>query len=83
MADQSTNEDGWHLVVGHPATEIRDEKQIEEWERSKGNWSGSGKHPVNWAEHKNIRVQDRELGVGSYGVVERITYKTVTMARKQ
>ena len=83
MADIKIGEDGWHLVVPHPATEIREEQQIEEWERSKGNWSGVGKHPISWAEHKAIRVQDRELGVGSYGVVERITYKTVTMARKQ
>ncbi|KAH7346640.1 kinase-like domain-containing protein [Rhexocercosporidium sp. MPI-PUGE-AT-0058] len=77
-------EDGWHLVVAHPATEIRDEKQIEEWERSKGHWSGCGKHPdpTQWTDHKAIRTYGRELGIGSYGVVERITYRTVTMARK-
>lgn len=82
MADL-TADDGWHLVVGHPAMEIREEKQMEEWERSKGHWSGCGKHPANWVDHKTLRVLDRELGVGSYGVVERITYGTVTMARKQ
>jgi hypothetical protein len=76
-------DDGWHLVATHhPATAIREEKQIEEWERSKGHWSGVGKHPVQWADHKTIRAQDRVLGSGSYGVVERVTYKTVTMARK-
>ena len=83
MADQSTNREGWHLVVDLPATEIHQEKQIEEWERLKGNWSGYGKHPVNWTEHKDIQVQDWELGTGSYGVVERITYKKVAMARKR
>ncbi|KAL5318560.1 hypothetical protein ACEPPN_013622 [Leptodophora sp. 'Broadleaf-Isolate-01'] len=82
MADVA--EDGWHLVVAHPATEIREEKQIEEWERSKGHWSGCGKHPdpTQWTDHKAIRTYGRELGIGSYGVVERITYRTVTMARK-
>lgn len=83
MGDTGAGDDGWHLVVAHPATEIREEKQIEEWERSKGSWSGVGKHPIQWAGHKTLPVLARELGVGSYGVVERITYKTVTMARKQ
>lgn len=79
-----TADDGWHLVVAHPATEIREEKQIEEWERSKGNWSGYGKHPdaTQWTDHKAIKTYGRELGSGSYGIVERITYRTVTMARK-
>jgi len=83
MGDPGNGDDGWHLVVGQPATEIREEEQIEEWERSKGHWSGLGKHPANWSDHKNLRILDRELGVGSYGVVERIAYRTVTMARKQ
>jgi hypothetical protein len=83
MADAGANDDGWHLVVAHPATEIREEKQIEEWERSKLSWSGAGKHPTNWTEHKSLRVQDRELGSGSYGKVERLIYRGVTMARKQ
>ncbi|KAK0103537.1 hypothetical protein ONS95_005556 [Cadophora gregata] len=77
-------DDGWHLVVAHPATEIREEKQIEYWERSKGHWSGCGKHPdaTQWTDHKAIKTYGRELGIGSYGIVERITYRTVTMARK-
>jgi hypothetical protein len=76
-------DDGWHLVGTHrPAAAIREEKQIEQWERSKGHWSGVGKHPVQWADHKTIQPQERVLGSGSYGVVERITYKTVVMARK-
>ena len=83
MADINAEDDGWHLVVRQPATEIREEQQIRQWEQSKENWSGVGKHPTNWGEHKTIRVLDRELGVGSYGVVERIAYKTVTMARKK
>jgi hypothetical protein len=80
MADASANDDGWHLV---PATEIREEKQIEEWGKSKGNWSGTGKHITNWCDHKTLRVQGRELGSGSYGKVELIRYKAVTLARKQ
>ncbi|TVY93174.1 hypothetical protein LAWI1_G000420 [Lachnellula willkommii] len=79
MADASTSDDGWHLV---PGTAIREEKQIEEWGKSKGNWSGAGKHLTNWSEHKTLRVQGRELGAGSYGEVEIITYKAVTLARK-
>ncbi|TVY19169.1 Mitogen-activated protein kinase kinase kinase YODA [Lachnellula arida] len=79
MADASTSDDGWHLV---PGTAIREEKQIEEWAKSKGNWSGAGKHLSNWSEHKTLRVQGRELGAGSYGEVEIITYKAVTLARK-
>ncbi|TVY45514.1 Mitogen-activated protein kinase kinase kinase [Lachnellula subtilissima] len=80
MADASTSGiDGWHLV---PATVIREEEQIEEWRKSKGNWSGVGKHLSNWSDHKTLRVQGRELGLGSYGEVERITYKAVTLARK-
>lgn len=79
-----TADDGWHLVVAHPATEIREGKQLEEWERSKGHWSGYGKHPdsTQWTDHKAIKTYGRELGSGSYGIVERITYRTVTMARK-
>jgi hypothetical protein len=76
-------DDGWHLVATHrPAIEFREEKQIEEWERTKGSWSGAGKHPLQWADHKTIQPRERVLGSGSYGVVEKITYKTVTMARK-
>ncbi|KAM3079436.1 hypothetical protein ACMFMG_005867 [Clarireedia jacksonii] len=77
------SDDGWHLVVGQPAIEIREEKQIQEWESSKGGWSGCGKHPANWTDHKKLHVsQDRELGSGSYGLVQRVTYGAVTMARK-
>lgn len=76
-------DEGWSLVLHQPATEIRDEQQIRQWEQSKESWSGTGKHPTNWGDHKTIRVLDRELGVGSYGLVERVSYKTVTMARKK
>ncbi|CZT45827.1 related to cyclin-dependent ser/thr protein kinase KIN28 [Rhynchosporium secalis] len=80
MAD--IDEDGWHHVLAQPANETREEKQIEEWESSKGHWSGLGKHPDGWTDHKSIKTYGRELGIGSYGIVERITYRTVTMARK-
>lgn len=60
---------------------IDEEKQIEKWERSKGHWSGSGKNPSNWND-KAIEAQE-ELGSGTYGLVERISFKAVTMARKQ
>ncbi|CAD6449131.1 882c752c-023d-4039-a408-affaa6f655f5 [Sclerotinia trifoliorum] len=76
-------DDGWTIVVGQPASEIREEKQIEEWERSKGGWSGFGKHPQNWADHKKLHLSsENELGSGSYGLVQRVTYGAVTMARK-
>ncbi|QSZ35975.1 hypothetical protein DSL72_007097 [Monilinia vaccinii-corymbosi] len=76
-------DDGWTMVVGQPASEIREEKQIEEWEKSKGGWSGFGKHPQNWTDHKKIHLSsEKELGSGSYGLVQRVTYGAVTMARK-
>jgi len=85
MADSDGGaENGWHLVVAHPAIEIREEQQIEEWERSKGGWSGVGKHPTDWADHKKLHVsQEKELGSGSYGTVQKITFGTVCLARKQ
>jgi hypothetical protein len=83
MADVGADDDGWHIVLRQPATEIREEQQIRQWEQSKEHWSGVGKHPTKWDGHKSIRVLDRELGVGSYGMVERVAYKTVTMARKK
>ncbi|TVY47872.1 Mitogen-activated protein kinase kinase kinase [Lachnellula occidentalis] len=79
MADASTSDDGWHLI---PATAIREEQQIEEWGKSKGSWSGAGKHLTNWSDHKTLRVQDGELGSGSYGDVRLVTYKAVRLARK-
>ncbi|KAF5870505.1 putative serine threonine protein kinase protein [Botrytis fragariae] len=76
-------DDGWTMVIGQPASEIREEKQIEEWERSKGGWSGFGKHPQNWMDHKKLHLSsEKELGSGSYGLVQRVTYGAVTMARK-
>ncbi|ESZ92514.1 hypothetical protein SBOR_7086 [Sclerotinia borealis F-4128] len=76
-------DDGWTVVVGQPASEIREKKQIEEWERSKGGWSGFGKHPQNWTDLKKLHLStEKELGSGSYGLVQRVTYGAVTMARK-
>lgn len=71
--------DDWHLVVHQPS----DEQLIAKWEQSDGHWSGEGKHPPNWAGHRTLRVVDKNLGAGSFGAVERVTYKAVTMARKQ
>ncbi|KAL3421746.1 Mitogen-activated protein kinase kinase kinase YODA [Phlyctema vagabunda] len=74
-------DDEWHLA--RPANEVREEEQIAQWEKSKGHWSGLGKHPTNFTDHKKLHaVSRRELGSGSYGVVERITCGTVTLARK-
>ena len=83
MADTgSSGDDGWHQA--RPANEIREEEQIEQWERSKGHWSGIGKHPTNFSDYKKLHLsQDKELGSGSYGTVERVTYGSVTLARKQ
>ncbi|KAI9650828.1 hypothetical protein NHQ30_000862 [Ciborinia camelliae] len=76
-------DDGWTMVVGQPASETREEKQIEEWECSKGGWSGFGKHPQNWTDQKKLHISsEKELGSGSYGLVQRVTYGAVTMARK-
>ncbi|RDW75307.1 hypothetical protein BP6252_06449 [Coleophoma cylindrospora] len=75
------HDDGWHCA--RPANEIREEEQIRQWELSKGHWSGMGKHPTTFTDHKKLHLSQREeLGSGSYGVVERVTFGTVTMARK-
>jgi hypothetical protein len=79
MGDPAGGEDGWQLVIHQPS----EEQQIAKWEQLEGHWSGEGKHATNWTGHRTVRVVDKELGSGSFGAVERVTYKAVTMARKQ
>jgi hypothetical protein len=74
----AAGQDGWTTVLHQPS----EEQQISKWEQLEGHWSGEGKHPNNWTGHSQVRVVDRELGQGSFGAVERVTYKAVTMARK-
>ncbi|CAG8974109.1 hypothetical protein HYALB_00002744 [Hymenoscyphus albidus] len=76
MSNSDYGEEGWHLVSG-----IDEEKQIEKWERSKGQWSGHGKHASSKFNDQSIEALE-ELGSGTYGLVERISFKAVTMARK-
>ena len=80
MADASANDDGLHL---NPTKETHEEEQIEEWGKSEGNWSGTGKHISDWSDHETLGVPVRELGSGAFGKVEVIAYKGVTLARKQ
>ncbi|KAH8684325.1 kinase-like domain-containing protein [Tricladium varicosporioides] len=82
MGDAGPSEDGWHLVSAHPALEVKEAQQIEKWSQAPNSWSGKGKHLIQWAEHKSVKVAGHHLGVGSYGLVERVTYGAVTMARK-
>lgn len=83
MGDAGPSEDGWHLVAAHPALEVKEAQQIEKWSQAPNSWSGKGKHLIQWVEHKSVKVAGHNLGVGSYGLVERVTYAAVTMARKQ
>ncbi|KAK1836793.1 sperm motility kinase [Podospora conica] len=72
------------------------ERQIlREWDMSRGHWSGLGKHTgtstQDFAEAKKLHqrlksANDRVLGSGSYGVVEKVNHfhnnKSVCLARK-
>ncbi|WYZ41148.1 hypothetical protein EsH8_V_000043 [Colletotrichum jinshuiense] len=96
MAD-ATPEDGWTTVhrpfQAHPdrlppsQRELYERALIKEWEASNGHWSGIGKHPDDFAEakkihHKIIAPKDNDLGMGSFGRVERVTHRSVCLARK-
>src|SRR5450432_1018420 len=77
----------WSLVpmTEHyqPAAAVRDKKQMCEWAKRPGHWSGSGKH-VHYKEIKGrIHSTKDYLGRGGAGVVERITFQSVTMAQKK
>ncbi|KAK1854415.1 hypothetical protein CCHR01_02931 [Colletotrichum chrysophilum] len=96
MADGNL-EEGWTTVhrqfQGHPERlppaqrELHERTQIKEWESSDGHWSGIGKHPADFTESKKLHhkitvPQDNSLGWGTYGRVEKVTHRTVCLARK-
>ncbi|KAF4873702.1 Sperm motility kinase [Colletotrichum siamense] len=96
MADGNLDE-GWTTVhrqfQGHPERlppaqrELHERTQIKEWESSDGHWSGIGKHPADFTESKKLHhkitvPQDNSLGWGTYGRVEKVTHRTVCLARK-
>ncbi|KAI8183364.1 hypothetical protein K4K53_000321 [Colletotrichum sp. SAR 10_77] len=96
MADGNLDE-GWTTVhrqfQGHPdrlppaQRELHERTQIKEWESSDGHWSGIGKHPADFTESKKLHhkitvPQDNSLGWGTYGRVEKVTHRTVCLARK-
>ena len=78
MGEIAASDQAWNFVSYH----ISDEQQIAKWEQLEGHWSGEGKHVSNWSGHRTVRVVDK-VGAGSFGAVERVTYKAVTLARKQ
>ena len=79
MGDAGPGENNWNTVSYH----LSDEQHIARWEQLEGHWSGEGKHVTNWSGHRTVRVLDKDLGSGSVGAVERVSYKAVTLARKQ
>ncbi|KAF6822874.1 serine/threonine kinase [Colletotrichum musicola] len=96
MAD-TDGDDGWTKVhrqfQGHPdrlppaQRELFELERIKEWESSEGHWSGLGKHPADFAESKKIHLKivapkDNNLGWGTYGRVEKVTHRSVCLARK-
>ncbi len=84
MAEPSDDE--WHLVPAteyfQPAAAVRDRKQILEWGKTNGHWSGCGKH-IKSTDIKGKFHVDEVLGNGATGWVERVTFRSVTMARKR
>ncbi|KAK1574733.1 kinase-like domain-containing protein [Colletotrichum navitas] len=96
MADEGSDA-GWTTVhlksQPHPDRlppahrELYEKSKIREWEASSGHWSGIGKHPDDFAEAKKIHAKiiapkDNDLGMGTFGRVERVTHRTVRLARK-
>ncbi|KAK2059020.1 kinase-like protein [Colletotrichum caudatum] len=96
MADENPDA-GWTTVhlksQSHPDRlppahrELYEKSKIREWEASSGHWSGIGKHPDDFAEAKKIHAKiiapkDNDLGMGTFGRVERVTHRTVRLARK-
>jgi serine/threonine protein kinase len=86
MADPSDEE--WQLArttateYFQPAATVRDRKQIFEWGKTPGHWSGSGKH-AKFSDVKGKFHSDEILGHGGTGIVDRVTFRCVTMARKK
>ncbi|AEO63962.1 7632381a-719b-484e-9cdd-68c2337217b5 [Thermothielavioides terrestris] len=93
--------DGWQTVMptSHSGMERLSHLQLEdverqilrEWETSRGHWSGIGKHtPLDdFTEAKKLHNRfkcDAQLGVGSFGVVEKVKYtinnRRICLARK-
>ncbi|KAK1985586.1 kinase-like domain-containing protein [Colletotrichum cereale] len=96
MADERPDA-GWTTVhlksQAHPDRlppahrELYEKSKIREWESSSGHWSGIGKHPDDFAEAKKIHTKiiapkDNDLGMGTFGRVERVTHRAVRLARK-
>lgn len=84
MEDRSDDE--WHLVRAteyfQPATAVLHRKEIQKWGKTPGHWSGSGKH-TKLSEIKGKLHVEAVLGHGAAGLVERVTFRSVTMARKK
>jgi serine/threonine protein kinase len=84
MAEPSDDE--WHLVRAaeyfQPAAAVMHRKQIQEWGKTPGHWSGTGKH-TKLSEIKGKLHAEALLGHGATGLVERVTFRSVTMARKK
>lgn len=80
-------DDGWHVVPGteyfEPAADFQAREQIQHWGKTFGHWSGNGKHIKSERDIKFKLRADEVLGHGATGLVERVTIRSVTMARKK
>ncbi|OLN87091.1 Mitogen-activated protein kinase kinase kinase YODA [Colletotrichum chlorophyti] len=90
-------DDGWTTVhhqsqvhperLPHAQRELYEASLIKEWEATQGHWSGVGKHPDDFVEakkihHRIIAPKDNNLGMGSFGLVEKVSHRSVCLARK-
>jgi serine/threonine protein kinase len=80
MADIGNDE--WLADYFQPAAEVRDRKQILDWAKAPGHWSGCGKHVKSTDIKGKIHAGDI-LGEGATARVEKVTFRSVTMARKK
>jgi serine/threonine protein kinase len=75
-------DDEWLAEYYQPAADVHDRKQILEWTKAPGHWSGCGKH-VKATDIKGKLHAGDVLGEGATARVEKITFRSVTMARKR
>lgn len=73
-------------LIKNDEAERADRAKIEEWESTKRCWSGTGQKHVE-SKELEFPVESVDgtmrLGSGAYGVVDRVTYNGVMMARKK
>lgn len=84
MATDPSQPDEWHLVHrSRAAADVLSRAQISRWESSGAYWSGTGHKHIKHTEIKGKLHVEGALGSGGAALVERVTYASVTMARKK